>query len=267
MTNTLLWMTLLACGDKTTDTADDTNTAEDTGNTGDTSDTEDTTDTEDTEENTEDTGPRPPIRPFCKMLSYTDSWNGEVSNQATYAWNGLTQTSDTSTATFNEYGYQTNSETEYEGWLVLTEATYECDGWCKMLSTTSSQGYDTSSLEVSETLYDWTDNKQSQGDSRYWVYNDMGYVIEMHDEGDGFSNTSFYDYDCGEVWCKLVKITTQNTSNGETDELFTSYSWEGNTQLAPNGSTEYNDYGYITHRTTESSVGTSEQFYTYDCGE
>lgn len=258
--HTSFFWALLACGDKTTSQDTATENTEDTSNL-----SEDTATNQDTN-TTEDTGPRPPIRPFCKTLSYVDQFNGATTNEATYTWNGNTQVTDTATSTFNDYGYQLTSETEYEGWMVLTENTYECDGWCKLLSSTSSQGYDASSMEITETTYQWNDNTQIQ-DVRYWVYNEMGYVLEFHDERDGFSNTTTYEYECNDTWCKLMKGTTVTTNDEGTDQMATSYSWEGNTRTDPNGSTRFNDYGYITHRITESTVGVSEQLYTYDCGE
>jgi cobalamin biosynthesis protein CobT len=103
-----LWMTLLACGDKAaTDTADTTYTE----------DAAEDTSTEDTSTTTDEA--RPPVRPFCKLMTSTGEYNGDTAFDNTFTWDGYTQSFEGEQNVYNEFGVIEYSyraeEYEYEG--------------------------------------------------------------------------------------------------------------------------------------------------------
>lgn len=269
----ILWMTLLGCADKTEDTAttiEDTS-AEDTGQT----DTDTSTDTVDTDSGQEDTGDEiaGPIRPFCKMTSNTLTENSEVLSVIEFAWDGLTQTSDYESmeVTYNEYGARLTSYRNVDGYVYEVTSEFECDGWCKEQRSVWSQGSPDQTPYVTEDVYLWEGNKQILTDtgtaSRYWIYNDMGAVIEFFDGGETYANLSEYEYDCNEYWCKNTAMMSTSVVNGETTIQEYTYEWEGNRQT---GGTYYNyqlynDYGYLLEREYSQSGNIYRQNWTYDC--
>ncbi|HCH62817.1 MAG: hypothetical protein CL927_20630 [Deltaproteobacteria bacterium] len=155
-----------------------------------------------------------------------------------------------------------------DDYAIRRTLDWSCDGWCKLLKVVQEEGPSLEDLSfVTESEYDWDGNTQYQGnpDTRYTVYNDMGYVVEFHDEGDGYVRDEVTTYDCDAVWCRQTSYeTVLETSEGTTTET-TNYEWSGNEVTWETGSATYNEYGYpLVERTQLSSGGESVVTRTYD---
>ena len=213
------------------------------------------------------------IRPFCFKQTYQSSYNGEITDEISYTWDGFTQEATDWYAEHNDYGYLTKSNSSFDGYISNVIISYDCDGWCKVQSTYYEDGTSPEDLQVTETQYYWEGNTQyqvghgmSSESARYWKYNDMGFVIEYYDEGDGYYSQTNYEYSCSDTWCKLEKITTLLQREGEApSETVLEYSWDGNRQNSDNGSTLYNDYGYVLEQSIIFGDAVTLQEHTYIC--
>ena len=184
--------------------------------------------------------------------------NGSTNTYTTaYTWNGNIQSFNGGSYTYNEYGYLVEAQQVQENWEQTTTYTYECDKWCQLLRISTG--------DVSTDLvYTWEGNTQYQGDSRYWVYNDFGYIIESYDAGVGYENMSSSTYECDE-WCRQLTQTWTSIVNGAEDTETIIYEWNGNRQTWDDGYNEFNEYGYVTEAYTETASGTTLLQYTYEC--
>jgi len=225
--------------------------------------------TEDTSES-HSTNPNA-IRPFCRRQTYKSYYNGELTSDITYSWDGFSQEAEDWYAEYNDYGYITKSNSTYDGYISNVINSYECDGWCKVLSSYYEGGSSAEELDVTETEYTWEDNTQYQSTngldaSRFWVYNDMGYVIEYYDEGSGYNTTSRYEYSCDDHWCKLEKTTTILQMEGqEATESIVEHEWNGNQNNFDGGYKRYNEYGYLIAIEFSSPGSISLEEFTYQC--
>ena len=213
------------------------------------------------------------IRPLCLTKSSTSSYNDEITQVMDYTWDGLTQEATDWYAEYNDYGYVTKSNSSFDGYITNVIISYECDGWCKVQSTYYEDGTSPEDLQTIETQYNWEGNTQyqvghgwSSESARYWKYNNMGYVVEYYDEGDGYNSQTNYEYSCSDTWCKLEEITSLLQRDGEDpSETVTEYAWDGNRQTSDNGSTFYNDYGYVLENDIVIGDSITRQEYTYVC--
>ena len=206
------------------------------------------------------------VRPFCKRMTYSSTYNGETTTEIAYTWEGNTQNAPNWSAEHNEYGYITKSYSTSDGYISNSNISYECDGWCKVLTSVYESGDSAESLNTTTVNYTWEGNTQFQG-LRYWVYNDLGYVIEQYDEGNGYSTTTTYTYDCNETWCKTLQSTTLlDTTEGQTESI-SQYTWEDNRQILENGSKLFNEYGYILEMEFSSPGSVTLETFTYECDE
>lgn len=219
---------------------------------------------EDTADQDSDTLDR--VRPFCKRMTYTSSYDGEITSEITYTWDGYKQEAPDWSAEYNEYGYLTKSNSSFDGYISNSIISYECDGWCKVLTTFYETGSSAEDLSATAVTYTWEGNTQFQG-ARYWIYNDLGYVIEQYDEGSEYSTTTSYTYDCNETWCKPTASTTLlETAEGPTEST-SQYTWEGNRQILDNGYKLFNEHGYLLELEISSPGSVSLETFTYECDE
>ena len=251
-----LLMMLIACGDKNTV---DTATVEE-------EQTEDGT----AESSSEDTNTESDAssKPVCKMLTAFQEYNGDVTQDETYTWNGLVQTSSEGTYTYNEQGYVlSSSTTDASGYVSDNTYTYDCGWWCKMQSHRSSQGYADEEPTVLDIAYVWNGNVQATTEGgRSWTYNDMGYVTEFVDSGDGYETRTTTDYTCDDVWCKDIRTTSTTLIDGLNPmETIVEYTWSGNVKTWGQNTVSYNEFGYVTEMTLEESLSQVYAAYTYDC--
>ena len=161
---------------------------------------------------------------------------------------------------YNDHGYIVTMISTQQTWQQSIYNDYECDIWCKLLSTTtetSSSGTTT----TYETLYDWQGNIQYTSDDHHYEYNDYGYVIKAYTQQNGMNQQVLYSYDC-EDWCRLL---TTRTIIGEDEELVEHYEWDGNRVSHSNGYDVYNKEGYVTESFLEAATTTTLTQYSYDC--
>ncbi|MEC7985022.1 MAG: hypothetical protein VX278_07655 [Myxococcota bacterium] len=214
---------------------------------------------EDVPENTTPTDFERSLRCRLTELSVDQEWDGGGEAYTTYyTWDGNVQSFDTGRYTYNDYGYVTESYLFQEGWEQTTNYTYNCDSWCKTLSIVSDDG-------AIDLEYTWDGNTQYQENSRYWEYNDYGYMTYMFDEGAGWENSASYEYDCDGTWCRLMSYTAVQVIEGERENTSIEYLWEGNRQSWDQGYYEYNDFGYPIEYFEENEYSRNWYRYTYDC--
>lgn len=253
-----LLMILLACGDKE---------AVDTAN----SELEQEQSEEGTAEpSSEDTNTDPGVvpKPVCKMLTAFQEYNGDVTMDEMYTWNGLVQTSSDGTYTYNDKGYiLSSSTTDSSGYVSDNTYTYDCGWWCKMQRHISSQGYEGEEPATLDVTYVWNDNVQSTTEGgRSWTYNDMGYVTESVDAGDGYETRTTTEYTCDDVWCKDIRTTSVTLVDGLNPiETVLEYTWSGNVKTWDQNTVTYNEFGYVTETILEESLSQVYAAYTYDC--
>jgi hypothetical protein len=213
------------------------------------------------------------IRPLCLTQTYKYSYNGEVTQEVDYTWDGFIQEATDWHAEYNDYGYITKSNSSFDGYISNVIISYECEGWCKVVNTYHEDGTSPEDIETTETQYNWEGNTQYQvghgwgsETARYWKYNEMGYVIEYYDEGDGYNSMTTNEYSCNDYWCQLEKATNLLQMEGQDPtESIIDYTWEGNRQTSENGSTLYNEYGYVLENEILIGDSSSQQEYTYVC--
>ena len=239
----LFFLLLSSCSEKQTE-----NTA-----------TENIAETDETTSNTQTTDvPKRDLK--CRMMEmYMESvMNGGTNIYTTaYTWDGNVQSFNGGTYTYNDYGYIVEAQQVQENWQQTTTYTYDCDKWCKLLRMTTG--------DISTDLvYTWEGNIQKQGDSRYWEYNDYGYVLESYDAGVGYENISSSTYECDE-WCRQLTQTWTSIVNGVEDTHTIVYEWTGNRQTWDDGYNEFNVYGYLTETYSEIANGSTLLRISYEC--
>ena len=197
----------------------------------------------------------------CRMTEMVidQEWDGGGNAYTMYyTWDGNVQSFDTGRYTYNDYGYPVEVYLFEENWEQTTTYTYTCDGWCKTQSILSDDG-------TTEIEYTWDGNTQYQGESRYWEYNDYGYVTYSFDAGLDWENSVGYTYDCDGSWCRLMSYTAVQVTGDDRETTTMDYRWDGNTQNWDQGYYIYNDLGYPLEYFEETEYSRNLYQYTYDC--
>ena len=197
----------------------------------------------------------------CRMteMNIDQEWDGGGDAYTiSYTWDGNVQSFDTGRYTYNDYGYIVEAYLFEENWEQRLTYTYDCDTWCKILSIYSDDG-------ITNSEYTWDGNTQYQGDSRYWEYNDYGYMTYSFESGSGWENSVSYTYECDGSWCRMQAYTAVQVTEDERESIDVEYTWDGNTQIWDQGYSEFNDLGYPLEYFEETEYSRNLYQYTYEC--